>query len=137
LPALTEKETHAGSGLPRRWFAASKCCSGCRNLVANCEASLCQPLFEQRKPVVTPERLAREQKEGYAEHVVRSRLLLTAFVCLTAFRGEIFEIMLVGQAKIRNQPSHRFRLIGFEFAKKEFLESHPAKLEQSALRFGE
>jgi hypothetical protein len=57
--------------------------------------------LEQRKSVVTPERLAREQKERYAEHVVRGRLLLTAFVCLTAFPGEIFEIMLVGQAKIR------------------------------------
>src|SRR5262249_52239485 len=123
--------------LARGGLAAPHVAPGCRTFVPNCEASLCQPLFEQRKPVVTPERLAREQKERYAEHVVRSRLLLTAFVCLTAFRGEIFEIMLVGQAKIRNQPSHDFRLIGFEFPKKELLEGHPAKLEQSALRFGE
>src|SRR5262249_19336733 len=127
----------SGAAPTRRWLAASQCCSGRRNLVANCEASLRQPLFEQRKPVVTPERLAREQKERYAEYVVRGRLLLTAFVCLAAFAGEIFEIMLVGQAELRNQPSHGFRLIGFEFAKKEFLEGHPAKLEQSALRFGE
>src|SRR5262245_27825380 len=117
--------------------AASAHHSSRRNLVTDCEASLFEPLFEQRKPVVTPERFAREQEERYAEHVVRGRLLLTPFVCFTAFAGEIFEIMLVGEAKIRNQPRHRFRLIGFEFAKKEFLEGHPAKLEQSALRFGE
>ena len=67
--------------------------------------------------------------------MVRGRLLLTAFVFLTAFAGEIFQIMLIGQAKIGNQPSHVFRLIGFEFAKKKFLEGHPAKLEQSALPF--
>src|SRR5215468_7298239 len=127
----------SGAAPTRRWLAASQCCSGCRNLVANCEASLRQPLFEQHKPVVTPERLAREQKERNAEHVVRGRLLLAAFVCLTPFPSEIFEIMLVRQSKIRNQPSHGFRLIGLEFAKKEFLEGHPAKLEQSAMRFGE
>src|SRR5262249_55739338 len=133
---LIRKENHGAARL-RGWLAASQCCSGCRNVVGNCEASLRQPLFEQRKPVVTPEWFAREQEEGHAEHVVRGRLLLTPFVCFTAFAGKIFEIMLVGEAKIRNQPSHRFRLIGFEFAKKEFLEGHPAKLEQSALRFGE
>src|SRR5262249_27937467 len=121
----------------RRWLVASQCCSGCLNLAANCETSLRQPLFEQRKPVVTPERLAREQEERYAEHVVRGRLFLAACVCPTAFAGEIFEIMSVRQAKIRNQPSHGFRLIGLEFAKKEFLEGHPAKVEQSALHLGE
>jgi hypothetical protein len=38
---------------------------------AGTKARSMKPLFEQRKPVVTPERLAREQKERYAEHVVR------------------------------------------------------------------
>src|SRR5262245_44721002 len=111
--------------------------SGCRNLVANCETGLRQPLFEQHKSVVTPERLAREQEERYAEHVVRGRLLLTAFVGRAAFPGETFEIMSVGQAKLGDQPSHGFRLIGFELAKKEFFEGHPAKVEQPALRFRE
>src|SRR5215468_5325708 len=82
-----------------------------RHLVADCEASLFESLFKQRKPVITPERFAREQEERYAEHVVRGRLLLTPFVRLTAFAGEIFEIMLVAQAKFRNQPSHGFCLI--------------------------
>src|SRR6516165_10064404 len=109
----------------------------CRNLVANCEASLRQPLFEQHKPVVTPEWLAREQEERYAEHMVRGGLCLAAVVSLTAFPGQIFEIVPIRQAELRNQPSHGFRLIGFEFAKKEFLEGYAAKVEQSPLGLGE
>jgi hypothetical protein len=72
-----------------------------------------QPLFEQAKPVVTPERFVREREEGHAEHVVRGCLFLAALVGGPAFPSQIFEIVPVGQAKFRNQPSHGFRLIGF------------------------
>src|SRR6516225_3075613 len=121
---------------PRRGLAACERRSSRRHLVADCEASLFEPLFEQRKPVITPERFAREQEERHAEHVIRGGLRLTAVVSLTAFPGQIFEIVPIGQSKIRNQSSHGFRLIGFEFAEKEFLEGCPAKVEQSSLGLG-
>src|SRR5262249_31375459 len=111
--------------------------SGCRTFVADCEASLFEPLFEQRKPVVTPERFAREQEEGHAEHVVRGCLFLTTLVGRTAFPGQILEIVPIRQAKVRDQPSHSFRLIGFELAQKEFFEGQPAKVEQWAVGAGE
>src|SRR5262249_27538138 len=117
--------------------AASAHHSSRRNLVTDCEASLFEPLFEQRKPVVTPERFAREQEERHAEHVIRGALCLTAVVTLTAFPGQIFETVPNGRSKVRNQLSHGFRLIGFELAKKKFLEGRPTKVEQSSLRLGE
>src|SRR5258708_38395911 len=86
---------------------------------------------------ISPERSAREQEERHAEHVIRGGLRLTALVSLAALPGQIFEIVPVGQANIRNQSSHGFRLIGFEFAKKEFLEGCAAKVEQSSLGLGE
>ena len=69
--------------------------------------------------------------------MVRGRLLLAALVGLTAFPGQIFKIAPIGHAKIREQPRDGFRLIGFELAKKKFLEGHPAELGQSALRLRE
>src|SRR5207244_12748914 len=93
--------THASAGP-----AAPARRSSRRNLVADCEAGLLEPLFEQRKPVVAPERLAREQEERHAEHVIRGGLRLAAVVSLAAFPGQIFEIVPVGQANIHNQSSH-------------------------------
>jgi len=113
----------------RRQPTASQRRLGCRNLVADCEASLCEPLFEQPKPVVAPERFAREQEEGHAEHVVRRCLFLKALVGRTAFPGQILKIVSIGQAQFCDEPSHSFRLIGFELAKKEFFEGKPAKVE--------
>lgn len=54
--------------------------------------------------------------------MIRGGLRLAAVVSLAALPGQIFEIVPVGQANIRDQSSHGFRLIGFELAKKEFLE---------------
>src|SRR5262249_30483927 len=102
--------------------------SGRRNLLADFEASFCQPLFEQPKPVVTPEPFVREHEKGHAEHVVRDCLFLAALVGGPAFPSQIFEIVPVGQAKFHNQPSYGFRLIGFELAQKKLLEGQPATL---------
>src|SRR5215468_3599940 len=110
----TEASASGQEGVPTR--------SSRRHLVADCEAGLLEPLFEQRKPVVAPERFAREQEERHAEHVIRGGLRLTAVVSLAALPGQIFEIVPIGEANIRNQSSHGLRLIGFELAKKEFLE---------------
>src|SRR5215471_4740496 len=109
----TEASASGQEGVPTR--------SSRRHLVADCEAGLLEPLFEQRKPVVAPERLIREQEERHAEHVIRGGLRLAAVISLAAFSGEIFEIVPVGEAKIRDQSSHGFRLIGFELAEKKFL----------------
>jgi hypothetical protein len=50
------------------------------------------------------ERFALEQEEGYAEYVVRRCLFLTALIGLPAFPGQIFEIVLSGEAEVGNQP---------------------------------
>src|SRR5262249_16314055 len=134
----SEKKGFGGGkgGKARREPAASHRRSGRRNLVADFEASFCQPLFEQPKPVVTPEPFVREHEKGHAEHVVRGCLFLAALVGGPAFPSQIFEIVPVGHAKFPNQPSYGFRLIGFELAQEKLLEGQPAKVEQSALRVG-
>src|SRR5262249_22533377 len=61
LAALIQKERlTSGTDASASGAAACACRSSRRNLVADCEASLCEPRFKQRKPVVTPERFARE-----------------------------------------------------------------------------
>src|SRR5262249_16984605 len=117
--------------------AASARRSSRRNLVADCEAGLFEPLFEQPKPVVPPYGVAGVQEERHAQQVMSGGRGQKEVVRLTAFPGQIFEIVPIGQSKVRNQLSHGFRLIGFELAKKKFLEGRPTKVEQSSLRLGE
>ena len=94
------------------------------------ETGLGEALFEDRYPVMAPERFAFEDEERYAEDVIGFRLLLRATVGEGALALEIFAILFGGETQIRDQRGDGIRLVGFELAAEKKFVRLAAVIEQ-------
>src|SRR5260370_40031228 len=102
----------------------------CRESGFDGETGLGEALFEDRYPVMAPERFAFEDEERYAEDVIGFRLLLRATVGEGALALEIFAILFGGETQIRDQRGDGIRLVGFELAAKKNVVRLAAVMQQ-------